>query len=104
MVKFLKINGADHPVRISYYALKMLKEKTGKALSKIADDDFESYETLLFYSLKKGAQATGGEFTFKETDMEDVMDEVFMDFMALIPLFFAPPQPTEMTGGNKQKK
>jgi hypothetical protein len=88
MVKFLKINGKDHPVRISYYALKMLKEKTGKSLEQMSDTDFETYEVLLYFSLEKGAQKQGIPFTFTMEDMEDVMDQVFFDFMRMVPEFF----------------
>lgn len=80
------------PIRVSYYALKMLKEKLGRGLT-LTDDgtDYEAYETLLFYSLKKGHDKTypGKDFPFKEEQMEDIMDEVYTEFMQIIPKFFS---------------
>jgi len=89
MVKYLKINGKDHPIRVSYYALKMVKEKLGKSIADMGTDYFDVQEMLLFYSLKKGAEIEGIEFTFTLEQMESVMDEVYMDFMTIIPEFFA---------------
>jgi len=81
-----------YPVRVSYYALKMLKEDLGHGLS-ITDDgtDYEAYETLLFYALKKGHQKVTPEveFPFKKEDMEDIMDEVYFEFMQIVPEFFS---------------
>ncbi len=88
MVKFLAIRGEQHPIRLSYYALKMLKEKLGISVTEMKDDDYKAYECLLYYSLKKGAEVEGKEMPFDEDEMENVMDEVFFEFVALIPSFF----------------
>lgn len=89
MLKFLKFNGEDLPVRVSYYAIKMLKAELNKPMSEMKEDDYDAYECLLFYSLKRGFKKAGKEFTFKMDDMEDIMDEVFFDFLRLIPEFFS---------------
>jgi hypothetical protein len=89
MVKFLKYKGQDIPIRVSYYALKMLKEKLGKSLMDITDDDFDAWEVLLFYSLESGYRGIDKPFPYKEQkDIMDVADEVFFDFMEILPQFF----------------
>ena len=101
MVKFLEYKGDKLPVRVSYYALKMLKEKEGLSMSSMADDDYTAYEALLFYALKKGHEVEGKEFKLTMEDMEAIMDEVFFDFVKLIPLFF--PQIDLPKGGDQKK-
>lgn len=101
MVKFINFDGKDHPVRVSFYALKMLKEKTKKRLEDIGEDDLEAYEELLFASLQAGAWATKSEMFFKREDMEKVMDIVFMDFISLIPEFFQPVKKEVVSDGGR---
>ena len=88
MIKHITVDGKQYPIRISYFALKKTEEDTGKSLVDIKDNDYLVYETLLYYSLLKGAEITGEPMKFQKADMEKVMDEVFFDFIALIPLFF----------------
>jgi len=116
MVEYITYQGKAYPIRISYFALKMLKTKLGRSLS-VTDDgtDYEAYETLLYYALLKGHAITNQavEFPFKEEDMEDVMDECFFEFLNFIPKFFPKteteipvptdiPQKTEGSGGRKK--
>ena len=58
MIRYLKFENQELPIRISYYALKKGYEKTDK------------------------------EFPFSKDDMEKIMDEVYFDFLRLIPEFF----------------
>ncbi len=89
MVKFLKYNGKDIPIRVSYYALKMLKEKLGKSLTDITDDDFDAWELLLFYSMESGYRGIEQPFPYEEPkDILNIIDEVFFEFMELLPQFF----------------
>jgi len=110
MVKYINYEGKDYPIRISYYALKKLKETLGRSLSAEDDGtDYEVYETLLFYGLQKGHQKMSPEetFPFKREDMEDVMDEVYIDFMKLVPQFFselATEEPGKKLGGSVTRK
>ena len=92
MIKFITFEEKQYPIRVSYYALKMLKEELGRGLSPTDDGtDYAAYESLLFYALKKGHQKVHPElpFEFKREQMEDVMDEVYFAFMKLVPLFFS---------------
>lgn len=105
MVQYLTIKGKKHPVRISYFALKMLKAEAGVSLENIAkQDDFSAYETLLFYSLMQGAKVTEQEFTIKREDIEMIMDEVFFDFIKLIPIFFPSAKKEDDAGASGKKK
>ncbi len=88
MVQYITYKEQKYPVRVSYLALKKLKATTGKALADVANDDFEVYEKLFYYAMVSGANAVDEKLKFEETDMEDILDECFMEFMELIPLFF----------------
>jgi hypothetical protein len=88
MVKFIKYKNEDIPVRVSYYALKMLKEKVNKSISTLNEEDFEAWETLLYYSIVSGYRAIDKECPYKPEDSENIADEVFFEFMKVIPAFF----------------
>ena len=89
MIRYLKFENQELPIRISYYALKRLKLDLGRSFSTDDDGtDYEVYETLLYYALKKGYEKTDKEFPFSKDDMEKIMDEVYFDFLRLIPEFF----------------
>jgi hypothetical protein len=96
MVKFIKYKGEDLPIRVSYYALKMLKAECNKPISQLKEDDYDAYEALLYYALKQGFKKVEKEFTIKREEMEDVMDECFFEFIKIIPSFF-----TVLTGEPK---
>lgn len=110
MVKYIRYNEKDYPVRVSYFALKRLKEDIGKSVSELGEDDYEGYESLLYYSLQRGAKMTGVSFDFKKEDMEDVMDECFFRFLEIVPQFFQSEEDynksssSEIQGGNKGVK
>jgi hypothetical protein len=69
-----------------------VKVETGKNLEDIGANDFDVYETLLFFGLKQGAKLQKEEFTFTKEDMEQVLDECFYEFIELIPKFFPDPK------------
>jgi len=90
MIRYLKYKGEDLPIRVSYYALKHLKLDLGRTLSTEDDGtDYEVYETLLYYALKKGFEKEGKEMPYEKGEqIEDIMDEVYFDFLKLVPEFF----------------
>jgi len=88
MVEFISYQKKKYPIKLGYYVLKMLKAETGKNFEEIGAQDFEIYETLLFYSLKQGAKVQEVDFTFTKDDMEQILDECFFEFVELIPKFF----------------
>ncbi len=75
------------PVKLGYYALKMMQKEHDAGLEQI-QNDISLYEPLLFYTLKQGFKAEGKEFSFKMEDMEEVLEECLFEFIALIPKFF----------------
>jgi len=86
MVKYINYDGKKYPVKIGYRVLKNL-QKDGIELDH-AKDDLSVYESLLYYALQAGAKAGGEECSLQKEDMEDVLDEVFFEFVGMIPDFF----------------
>lgn len=87
MVKYVEYQGKQLPIRVSYYAMKVLKEKSGKRFEDI-DQDVELYLPLFYASLQAGAWAVNQPLEIKEEDAEKVLDVCFFDFIKLIPEFF----------------
>ena len=85
MVEYITYKGLKHPIRVSYYALKKIKEETGKDLDNF---DFEFLEPLLHYALIAGYKAENLNCPFKREDIEFVLDEAMSDFIKLLPKFF----------------
>lgn len=91
MVKCIVYKGKEYPVRLSYLAIKMTSQKLKKDITTVNIENFdpEQLETMLFYGLKSGANAINVPFIFEESQMEAVLDEVFLEFAEMVPLFFA---------------
>lgn len=87
MVNFINYSGKQYPVTMGYYALMMLKQETGKDLD-LRNMTWEDCVTLLFYSLKLGAQIENQPFTMTKEDITPMLNECFVDFMKLIPQSF----------------
>ena len=83
----IKYKGKDYPVRVSYYALKMLRAETGKNIED-AEKDIAIYESLLYHSLMAGAQYTGQQLDLKKDDMVWMLDACFDQFVAALGKFF----------------
>jgi hypothetical protein len=104
MIEFINYKKKKYPVRISYRALQGFKKDTGKSFDEMGDDaDLEYYESLLFHSLVSGAKANDLELELTQKDMEDVLDECFMEFIGLIPKFF-PEGPKEATPNRRERR
>ena len=92
MVKYLDyINGEKLPFRVSYFALKRIKEQSKKVMNAENPSNemgFEQYELLLFYALQRGYELEKQECPFTMEDMEKVLDIVFSQFIKKIPEFF----------------
>lgn len=88
MIEYITYKNEKYPVRISYLAIMGLKKDTGKGLEDISEMDEKIIESLLFHSLKSGAKAEGNEMPFKKTDIVDILEECFMEFVVIIPKFF----------------
>lgn len=94
--------GKQYPVRISYYALKMLRSETGKNIED-AHKDMALYEALLYYALVAGHNYTGKELDIKKEDMVWMLDVCFDQFVAALQHFFPPPADAGDDDGTKKK-
>jgi hypothetical protein len=78
------------PIRISNYALTLLKEETGKSLTELDPTGFSSEYGIIFYhSLAQGHYFTQKELKYdREFIIRVIYDMVYMDFLKMIPEFF----------------
>lgn len=89
MVKFLEYQGEKIPVKIRFKALRDFQNETGKA--DLDNASFAEIEVLFWHAYKSGvasSKSEGFSLKFKREDMEDILDEVYMDFLKIIPSFF----------------
>ena len=93
MVKYIEvvIDGVkmEVPVRISYFALMTLKEKTGKNLEELGDDAFEAYQYLFWAAVVAGCNGAGKPKPFEEDQAMMALDSCFFKFISIIPEFMA---------------
>ena len=88
------------PVKLGYYALKMLQKDKGVGMEAL-ESDLSLYEPLLFYSLEQGHRVNKKEFSLTMEDMVDVLDDCFFEFVSLIPKFFPVDLEKMMATGGK---
>jgi hypothetical protein len=91
------------PVKMGYYALKMLQKENGASMDQI-QEDFSLYEPLLFYCLEQGHKVQKKELTLTMKDMEEVLEECFFEFIGLIPNFFPDVEKLMEGVGSAKKK
>lgn len=74
-MEFLTIGEKQYPVVIDFYVLKIVSKKYSLKLSEIQGvlDDLDRLESLVFESLKRGAQKTDVVFDVKESDIGDIL-------------------------------
>lgn len=78
------------PIRVGYFALRMMQQELKRDINTENGIDYEGYETLLYFALLKGHEKMHGKavpFAFKKEDMADLMDDVFAEFMEIVPAF-----------------
>jgi hypothetical protein len=102
MVKFINYQEKQYPVRVSYWAMKALKEKSGKRFEEI-DEDVALYEPLFFAALQAGAWEMNQELKIKEEDVPKVLDACFFEFISFIPEFFQKEPSLQKIGGQAPK-
>ncbi len=100
MVQYINYKGKTLPVRISYLAIKKVALEKGMDLNKMDTNNMspELLEGLLYYGLVSGAKAESQTMELTRAQMEDVLDEVFFDFMKMLPTFF----PDQEKGANSK--
>ena len=102
-VEHITYNGEKLPIKLGYYALKMIQSEQGVDLTD--NNELALYEPLLFYALKQGHKVENKKFTFKKTDMVDILDDCFFEFVEMIPKFFPDDFMEKMMAGvGKNKK
>lgn len=94
-IGYIKFNGKEYPVKTGYGVLKRIQAETGKDLDLATlGSEIVMYEKVLWHSLQVGLrvhnriEGTSLKMTLKEKDMEDVLEECYMQFLQLIPKFF----------------
>jgi hypothetical protein len=102
MVKFINYQGKQHPVRVSYWAMKVLKETSGKRFEEI-DEDVALYEPLFYAALEAGAWEMNQTLEIKKEDAVKVLDACFFEFISFIPEFFAKEPSLQNVGGRVPK-
>ena len=95
MIEILKYNGKEYPFKVGYYALKHtqreLKESGSKEeldIEKMLSGNLETYEPLLYYSLKMGHKIEGKVMQLKREEMEFMLDICLFDFINKLSVFF----------------
>ena len=89
-VEFITYKKKKLPVKVGYIALKRMRRETKVDLATGANDDFEIYEPLLYYSLQQGFKIEKKEFTFEREEMEEILEECFFEFTEIVTNFFPP--------------
>jgi hypothetical protein len=102
MVKFINYQGKQYPVRVSYWAMKILKETSGKRFEEI-DEDVALYEPLFYAALEAGAWEMNQELEIKKEDAVKVLDACFFEFISFIPEFFQKEPSLKSVGGKAGK-
>ena len=85
-VEYITYQGEKLPVKLGYYTLKMMQSEHKINISEA--NELELYEPMLFYALKQGHKVEHKQFKYKMTDMVDILDDCFFEFVDLIPKFF----------------
>ena len=93
MVEFLKYGDEKLPVKVSFAALKNFQKESNKNMMDVDSElTFEDIEILFFHSYVAGCKASkniGFSVKYSREDMEEILDEIYMDFVKVMPKFFA---------------
>lgn len=92
----LKYQNEEIPIKLSFYALKHFQAETKKDILQLSENEdlsLEQYELLFYLAYEAGCRALNIEKKYERKDMEFILDDCYMDFIAVIPEFF--PDPTQ---------
>lgn len=89
-VKYLDYKGDKLPYRVSYKSISKWQEETGKSLSDLEeiDSQLSLIEPLFYWAVVVGCKYDGIELKYKRDELEDVLDDNWMEFMSGIGDFF----------------
>lgn len=91
MVVYLKKGSEKIPVKVGFYALKHFQKETGKNIAELESDlSFEDIECLFYHAYINGCKSDGSYPTpkYSREDMELLLDDLYQDFLKVIPSFF----------------
>lgn len=103
-VEYIEYNGEKLPVKVGYYVLKMMQSEHGADMTDVTKQ-LALNEPMLYYALKQGHKLEKKKFTYKMSDMVDILDDCFWDFQAIASEFFPTELMEKLTGevGMKEK-
>ena len=87
IVQYISYKGEKLPLRISYYAIKMFQQETGKEIEEL-ESDISLLEVLLWHGLVAGHKVENKPLTLKKEDMEFILDESLDEFNSAMMSFF----------------
>ena len=91
-IKYLTYKSKKLPLKLGIYTMMLVQEEYGVSFNKGEDGEGNlapsQYIPLLYYGLQQGHKLSKRSFTMKMDDMHDVLNDCFMDFVALLPSFF----------------
>lgn len=92
MIKYLKTEeGKEYPFSISYTALSLWQEETGKKIEQLESGlQLNEIEPLFYYALVSGHRASSKVFNIKRKSDEYsiLIDDLWFKFINSIPDFF----------------
>lgn len=90
MIRTLEYKGEKLPFKFGFYALKHFKKEAGKNFLELKDElEPEEIEVLFWLTYLNGCLAgksEGWSAKYKREDAEEILDELFQEFVDLLPL------------------
>ena len=91
-IKYLSYKGTKLPLKLGIFTMMLVQEEHGVSFNKGADGEGNllpsQYIPLLYYGLQQGHKLAKKELTLEMSDMHDVLNECFMEFIETLPSFF----------------
>lgn len=90
---FLTYHKKKLPVKLGIFTMMLVQEEYGISFAQgeIGDEANikpSQYIPLLFHGLEQGHRIAKRSFTFEMDDMHDILNDCFMEFVAILPKFF----------------
>jgi hypothetical protein len=87
MIKHVEYQEEKLPLKLSFSAMKRFNNIAKKNILKLDDElNLNDIEHLFFACYASGCQSEEIEQKYSQKDMEVILDEVYQDFVALIPV------------------
>lgn len=92
MVEYIQYREDKLPIKIGFYALKHFQKETKKSLTDLEGElSFEDIEALFYHAYINGCKALQSvtfKPKYKREDVENILDDNYLEFIQLIPKFF----------------